>query len=74
MKTTIAFGKNVQRIRSSRDLSQEELGELSGLHRTYISGIERGIRNPTLTVIVKIAAALGVEPGQLLKGLPHESK
>lgn len=74
MKTTLAFGKNVQRIRLSKNLSQEKLGELSGLHRTYISGIERGIRNPTLTVIVKIAAALDIEPGHLLKGMPLDRK
>jgi len=74
MKTTLAFGKNVQRFRIAKNLSQEKLGELSGLHRTYISGIERGIRNPTLTVIVKIAMALGIEPGLLLKGMFHDKK
>jgi transcriptional regulator with XRE-family HTH domain len=47
-------------------LSQEGLAELSGLHRTYISGIERGVRNPTLSIILQIANALKVRPSELL--------
>jgi transcriptional regulator with XRE-family HTH domain len=74
MKTTIAFGKNLQRIRTGKNISQEKLAELSGLHRTYISGIERGVRNPTLNTIVSIATALGIEPAQLLKGVIHDKK
>jgi transcriptional regulator with XRE-family HTH domain len=61
------FGNNVRRIRESRGWSQEELSEQSELHRTYISGIERGTRNPTLEIVDKIAAALDVNPSFLLK-------
>ncbi len=60
-------GLNVQRIRRNRGWSQEELAFNSGLHRTYISGIERGIRNPTLTVLARLANALDVQPSELLE-------
>ncbi|MDP3405221.1 MAG: helix-turn-helix transcriptional regulator [Brevundimonas sp.] len=55
------LGSNVQRLRREKGLSQEELADLAGLHRTYVSGVERGVRNPTLTVIDRLARALGVE-------------
>jgi transcriptional regulator with XRE-family HTH domain len=60
-------GNNVQRLRQARGLSQEELAFEAELHRTYISGVERGVRNPTVTVLAKIAGALKVAPEQLLK-------
>jgi transcriptional regulator with XRE-family HTH domain len=60
-------GINVRRLREGRDLSQEELAFEAELHRTYISGVERGVRNPTVTVVAKIAKALGVTPDQLLR-------
>ncbi len=61
------LGLNVQRIRRQRSWSQEELGFRSGLHRTYISGIERGARNPTVLVLAKLAKALGVSAATLLE-------
>ncbi|WP_342760757.1 helix-turn-helix transcriptional regulator [Azospirillum thermophilum] len=63
----------MQRIRRSRGWSQEELAFESGLHRTYISGIERGARNPTVTVLRALADALGVGPGRLLDDGPPET-
>ncbi|MBP2292990.1 helix-turn-helix domain-containing protein [Azospirillum rugosum] len=57
----------MQRIRRSRGWSQEELAFESGLHRTYISGIERGARNPTVTVLKELADALGVSAASLLE-------
>ena len=54
------LGSNVQRLRHELGQSQEELAERAGLHRTYVSGVERGVRNPTLTVIDRLARALGV--------------
>ena len=60
-------GLNVKRIRKEHDWSQEEFAFETGLHRTYVSGIERGIRNPTVTVIARLANALGVQPFDLLK-------
>lgn len=61
------FGVNVRAARESLGLSQEKLGFETGLDRTYISGIERGVRNPSLEVIAKIANALKTEPSELLK-------
>jgi transcriptional regulator with XRE-family HTH domain len=61
------FGANVRRIRRAQDLSQEELAHRAGVHRTYLSALERsGGRNPTIKVVERIAKALGVKPGELL--------
>ncbi|MCL6741714.1 helix-turn-helix transcriptional regulator [Sphingomonas sp. RB56-2] len=57
---------NLRRLRRERKLSQEKLGFEVDLHRTYISEIERGKRNPSISAIEKIAKTLGVSCGQLL--------
>lgn len=59
-------GLNVRRYRRELGLSQEGLAHECGLHRTYISGVERGVRNPTVLVLQKIADALKVSAAQLL--------
>ena len=59
------FGKRLREERTKRDLSQEELGFQTGLDRTYISGIERGERNPSLKNISKLAKALKVPTSSL---------
>lgn len=61
------LGLNVRRLREKCGWSQEELAAQSHLHRTYISGVERGIRNPTVAVLQEIAAALDVPPAKLLE-------
>ncbi len=53
-------------LRTARGWSQEKLGERTGLDRTYVSGIERGVRNPTLTVLEALANGLGVSLAELL--------
>jgi transcriptional regulator with XRE-family HTH domain len=60
-------GANVRRLRQAKELSQERFGFESGLDRTYVSGIERGARNPTILVVERIAKALGVPAWELLK-------
>ncbi len=55
------FGNRVRLLRKKLNLSQEELGFQTGLDRTYISGIERGFRNPSLVNINKLAKALKVD-------------
>jgi len=67
MTIQIILGNSVRRIRESKGWSQDKLSEASGLHRTYISGIERGVRNPTIEIVYEIALALGVSPSQLLE-------
>ena len=59
------FGKLVRTRRRALDMSQEELGDKSDLNRGYISDIERGLRNPSLKVIDRIAKALGMELDEL---------
>ena len=61
-----AFGEAVRQLRLRKDLSQEDLGFRSDLDRTYISGIERGVRNPTLRSMATIAEALETRPSSLL--------
>lgn len=59
------FGQAVRKVRTAAGLTQEELADRSGLDRSYIGGVERGERNPTLTVIEKIAEGLGVTLAEL---------
>jgi len=61
------FGLAVRAARRERGWAQEELSEAAGLDRTYISGLERGQRNPTLTTQERIAAALGSSLADLVK-------
>jgi transcriptional regulator with XRE-family HTH domain len=62
------LGENVRQSRTQKGWSQEELAHRSGLHRTYISGIERGRRNPTVLILQQMADALGTEAPELLRG------
>ena len=66
-RVTSAFGAAVRTARIRRNVSQEALGDLCELDRTYISGIERGVRNPTVLSIWRIAAALQVRPSELFQ-------
>lgn len=63
----IRFGKNVQRLRKEKNISQEKLAEYAGLHRTYIGMIERFERNITLINAEKVANALDVNISELIK-------
>ncbi len=68
--TTIEFGARVRARRLELGWSQEGLAEACGLHWTYVGQVERGRRNLTLHNVVKLAAALGTDPGELVGGLP----
>jgi len=59
------FGKRVRELRLARGLSQEELAFRSGVHRTYLGGIEQGKRNPSLKNVAAISKALGVTLSEL---------
>lgn len=61
------FGSRIRELRTNAGLSQEKLGFETDLDRTYISGIERGQRNPSLKNINKIAKALRISPSELFK-------
>ncbi len=60
-------GINLKKFRLEQGLSQEALAFECGLHRTYISGVERGVRNPTVLVLEQIAMALKVPSSRLLE-------
>lgn len=69
-----SFGALIVQRRKTLGISQEELAFRSDLDRTYVSGLERGVRNPSLTAIVKVAAGLGITTDKLLKGLEAERR
>lgn len=60
------FGKKVREIRLKKNMSQGDIARILGVHRSYISGLERGIRNPSLLTVQKVAKALGVSAKDLL--------
>ncbi len=64
-----ALGRNVRRRREARELTQEKLAEKAGLDPTYISGIERGLRNPGIKNVARLAKALGLTTSELCKGV-----
>ncbi len=64
-----ALGRNVRRRREARELTQEKLAEKAGLDPTYISGIERGLRNPGIKNVARLAKALGLTTAELCKGV-----
>lgn len=68
-RTLSAFGRNVAKLRSDRGFSQDRLAEKSDLDRTYVSGIERGVRNPGIKTVLKIAKALNASLDDLCKGV-----
>lgn len=68
----VKFGNAIKKVRSQRQLSQEELAEKSGLHRTYISEVERGDRNLSLVNIVKLCDALECRPSKLFELIEWE--
>ena len=63
------FGRDVRIVRKERQLSQEDLAELAGVHRTYIGAVERGEKNVSLRNIARIAQALDVKIHELTKNL-----
>lgn len=65
-------GRNLKHFRQKLGLSQEAFAFKAGFHRTYISGIERGVRNPTVLVLEEIASALGVPSAKLLEEAPRK--
>jgi transcriptional regulator with XRE-family HTH domain len=65
---------NIRKLRRKRGLSQEELSELCGLHRTYVGSVERGERNVTLSTLEAFSNALGVSVPQLLSEMDDDGR
>ena len=61
----IRFGRAIRRIREAQKINQEEAAERCGMHRTYYSGIERGVRNVSIVNIEKVARGLKMSLGEL---------
>ncbi len=68
-RTLKAFGRNLRKNREAKTLTQEALAEKADLDPTYISGIERGVRNPSIWSIARIARALDIAIAELCKGV-----
>lgn len=66
---TIALGKRVRSMRLAMGASQETLAELANLHWTFIGQVERGLRNVTFHNLIRLADALGTDPGELITGI-----
>ena len=60
-------GRNLREARQAVGLSQEALADMAGIDRTDVSGVERGVRNPTVTIVALLAEALTVRPADLLR-------
>jgi len=67
MSLTKRLGQKIKEVRLKKGLSQGDIAKVLGVHRSYISGIERGVRNPTVKNVERIADALGVDPHTLLQ-------
>ena len=65
----LKLGENIRAVREKLGISQEELAHEAGLDRTYVGGVERGERNPTIVSCLKIAEALKVDLCVLVKGV-----
>lgn len=61
------LGERLKKLRQEKGMSQGDIARKLGVHRSYISGIERGVRNPTVKNVERIAEALGVSPHMLLQ-------
>jgi transcriptional regulator with XRE-family HTH domain len=62
----VRFGQKLRSVRQKKGISQEKLAELAGLHRTYVSSVERGERNISLLNVERLAVALGVRMVELI--------
>jgi transcriptional regulator with XRE-family HTH domain len=61
-----ALGEAIREARAERGLSQEALADAAGIHVTHLGGVERGVRNPNYTTVVRLARALKLAPGELV--------
>ena len=66
MNIRARLGANVPRLRTEKGWSQQDYADRAGIHRTYVSDIERGKRSPTIMIVEKLAKPLGAKAGDLL--------
>jgi transcriptional regulator with XRE-family HTH domain len=63
----VTFGKIISQLRQSAQLSQEELADRAGIHRTYVSQIERGLKSPTIVMLLKLSKGLETTPSKVMR-------
>ncbi len=68
------FGQILRELRTERGLSQEELGFESNYHRTYISQLERGQKNPSLRAVFRLAKVLGIRPSEMIRRIESQAE
>jgi transcriptional regulator with XRE-family HTH domain len=68
MDLVVLLGRNVRACREARGLTQEQLAFDAGMKRSYVSELERGLRNPSVRAVERLARALKIDPSQLLCG------
>ncbi len=71
MDIRVRVGLNLQNARHNKGLSQEDLAHAAGVHQTYLSGVERGRRNPSLLILERLAKALAIDIEELTKQRPR---
>jgi transcriptional regulator with XRE-family HTH domain len=71
-KVNSKLGKVISGLRLSAGLSQEELAERASIHRTYVSQIERGLKSPTIAVLLKLSKALETTPSKIMQLFENE--
>jgi transcriptional regulator with XRE-family HTH domain len=62
-----AVGQVIRELREGAQISQEALGDRAGIHRTYVSQLERGVKSPTLAILQRIADALGTKASEIVR-------
>ena len=67
--TNAALGKVISDLRKSAGISQEELADRASIHRTYVSQLERGLKSPTIVILVKLAKALNTTTSKILRAI-----
>lgn len=73
MDLVVLLGRNVRMQREARGLSQEQLAFEAGMKRSYLSELERGLRNPSVRALGRLAAALNIDPAVLVSSQPKLS-
>jgi transcriptional regulator with XRE-family HTH domain len=68
----IIFGRIIAGLRLTAGLSQEELADRAGIHRTYVSQVERGLKSPTITIFLKVSKALDTTPSKIMRLFENE--
>jgi transcriptional regulator with XRE-family HTH domain len=70
----LAFARTLKKLRLAKGLSQEDFGSEAGLHRTYVSQLERGLKSPSLKTLCKVSEVLGIQMSELLRHVEDELK